>query len=89
VLDRVELPAEIPAAGADWDGWTTGHPLFREERLIPVNAKGGTLLFETERGRVSLLENDALHASRNINGIMYCAIHDDGEIALFRIEEAD
>jgi hypothetical protein len=89
VLDRVELPAEIPAAGADWDGWMTGHPLFREDRLIPVNAKGGTLLFETERGRVSLLENDALHASRNINGIIYCAIHDDGEIALFRIEEAD
>jgi hypothetical protein len=89
VLDRVGLPAEIPAAGADWDGWPAGHSLFREDRLIPVNAKGGTLVFETAPGRISLLENDALHASRNINGIMYCAVHDDGEIALFRIEEAD
>jgi hypothetical protein len=87
--DPVELPPEIPAAGADWDGAAADHPLFIEDRLIPVNAKGGTLLFETGPGRVSLLENGALHASRNINGTIYCAIHNDGEIALFRIEEAD
>ena len=85
-LDPVELPPEISAAGADWDGWPAGHPLFREDRLIPVNAKGGTLLFETGTGRISLIENDALHASRNINGIIYCAAHNNGEIALFRIE---
>jgi hypothetical protein len=88
-LDPVELSAEIPAAGADWNGVTANHPLFLEDRLIPVNAKGGTLLFETGPGRVSLLKNSALHASRNINGIIYCAIHDDREIALFRVEEAD
>jgi hypothetical protein len=88
-LDPVELPAEISASGADWDGWAAGHPLFLEDRLIPVNAKGGTLLFETGPGRIGLLENGALHTSRNINGIIYCAIHNDGEIALFRIEGAD
>jgi hypothetical protein len=88
-LDPVELPAEISAAGADWGGWAAGHPLFLEDRLIPVNAKGGTLLFEPEPGRISLLENSALHASRKINGIIYCAILNDEEIALFRIEGAD
>ncbi|MDR2785523.1 MAG: hypothetical protein LBB83_06375 [Treponema sp.] len=88
-LDPVELPAEIPAAGADWNGVAANHPLFLEDRLIPVNAKGGTLLFETGTGRISLLENSALHASRNINGIIYCAALNNGEIALSRIEEAE
>jgi hypothetical protein len=88
-LDPVEFPPEISAAGADWSGGTASHPLFLEDRLIPVNAKGGTLLFETGPGRISLLENSALHASRRINGIIYCAILNDGEIALSRIEGAD
>jgi hypothetical protein len=88
-LDPVKLPPEISAVDADWDGRPAGHPLFLEDRLIPVNAKGGTLLFETGPGRISLIENRALHASRNINGIIYCAILNDGEIALSRIEGAD
>jgi hypothetical protein len=88
-LDPVELPPEISAAGADWDGGAAGHSLFLENRLIPVNAEGGTLLFETGPGRIGLLENSALHASRNINGIIYCALHNAGEITLFRIEGAD
>jgi hypothetical protein len=88
-LDSVELPPEISAAGADWKGGAAGHSLFLEDRLIPVNAEGGTLLFETGPGRIGLIENEALHASRNINGTIYCAIHNDGQIALFRIEGAD
>jgi hypothetical protein len=88
-LNPVELPPEIPAAGAEWDGAAANHPLFLEDRLIPVNAKGGTLLFETGTGRIGLLENSAFHASRNINGIIYCAVYNNGEIALFRIEEAE
>jgi hypothetical protein len=89
VLDPVELPPEIPAAGAGWDEAAVNHPLFLEDRLIPVNAKGGTLLFETGPLRIRLLENGALHASRNINGTIYCAIHNGGEITLFRIEEVE
>jgi hypothetical protein len=88
-LEPVGLPPEIPAAGADWGGDAAGHPLFIEDRLIPVGAEGGTLLFEAGPGRVRLLENSARHASRNINGVIYCAAYNNGEIALSRIEGAD
>jgi hypothetical protein len=64
-------------------------PLFFGDRLITINAKGGTLFFEPGPGRIGLLENSAIHASRNINAVSYCAVYNDGEIALFRIEETD
>jgi hypothetical protein len=88
-LERAELPAEAPAGGADWDGGAANHPLFLEDRLIPVRAEGGTLLFETGGSRISFMKHGAFHASRNINGAVYWAAHDGGEIALSRIEEAD
>ncbi|MDR1352622.1 MAG: hypothetical protein LBK05_04990 [Treponema sp.] len=89
VIGEAELPPEIAAGDADWDGRAEDHPLFLEDRLIPLNSRGGTLVFETGPGSIRLLKNDAVHASRNINGTVYCAVHDGGEIALFRIKGAD
>jgi hypothetical protein len=89
VRNRAELPAEIAGEEINWNEAAADHPLLLEDRLIPVNAKNGTLFFETETGRISLLENSMLHASRNINGIIYCAIHNDEKITLYRLEEAN
>jgi hypothetical protein len=89
IPDRVDLPGEISAGDVDWDGAMEKRPLFFGDRLITVNAKGGTLFFEPKPGRIGLLENSAIHASRNINGVSYCVVYNNGEITLFRIEEAD
>jgi hypothetical protein len=85
IADRVELPVEIPANDVDWDGAAGKRPLFSGDNLITVNAKGGTLFYETGTGRIGLLENSAIHASRNINAVTYCAVYNSGEIALFRM----
>jgi hypothetical protein len=89
MLAEAGLPEGMSARDTGWDGRASDHPLFLEDRLIPVNAEGGTLLFETGPGSVRLFKNEAVHASRNINGTVYCAAYDGREIALFRIEEAD
>jgi hypothetical protein len=89
ISDQVELPKEISTGDVDWDGAAEKRSLFSGDRLITVNAKGGTLFFEPGPGRIDLLENSAIHASRNINAVTYCAVYNNGEIALFRIEEAD